>query len=139
MIARISACLPVKGQSRKLGDCLVSSFSPSSLFVHVVLFFSSAQGEKQAAVPPPTRIGDGGEKQNVAAQLNSTQKGECRCPHPCACVAPSAPQPVPVQAERRCRRPPMSIYLTATAEWSRGGASRTKSQVQWWAALHASG
>ncbi|XP_075898871.1 uncharacterized protein LOC142899250 [Nelusetta ayraudi] len=34
----------------------------------------SAQGEKQAAVPPPTSVSDGGEKQNVAAQLHSTQK-----------------------------------------------------------------
>lgn len=59
------------------------------LYMSLFIFFSSAQGEKQAAVPPPTSVSDGGEKQNVAAQLHSAQKGECRCPIP-ACVAPSA-------------------------------------------------
>lgn len=124
----MSACLPVKGQSCKLGDCFVSSFGPSSLFVHVVLFCSSAQGDKQAAVPPPTSISDGGEKQNVAAQLNSTQKGEFRCHHPCVRCTLS-PQPVSAQAERLCRRPPMSIYLSATAEWSRGGGEETRAAL----------
>lgn len=105
-------------------------------------FSSSDQPEKESAIPPPTNTSNGGKGQNVAApseRVNSAQKGEFCC---LLLLAASHPEP---QASFCASR--VSLPCPHISPWlpnglcgaGKRGASRTKSQVQWWAALHARG